>query len=219
MMEIEVRLIFDTPPNIGSGAQVGTLADRAFIKDRNGWPYIPATTLKGQLRHVVERVARGMGRVVCDTHHQMCRDETTACPACAIFGSPWIPGRLCFEDLELKEPQDLARQRQLGKRAPRTDWRYGVSLSRRRRVAEDALLYTTELFMPGVPLTFEGVLTGPLDEVGAAWVVAGLQFLAAVGRAKSTGLGWLQAEAQVLSDGQVLNNARLRAALQQEVRP
>jgi hypothetical protein len=46
-------------------------------------------------------------------------------------------------------------------------------------------------------------------------VVAGLQFLTAVGRAKSTGLGWLRAEAKVSLDGQTLDNARLRAALQE----
>jgi CRISPR/Cas system CSM-associated protein Csm3 (group 7 of RAMP superfamily) len=152
MIEIEVRLIFDTPPNVGSGAQAGTLADRAFIKDRNGWPYIPATTLKGQLRHAVERVAQGMGHEVCDTHHHMCR-EGTVCPVCAIFGSPWIAGRLRFENLELNGPEELMEhlnKLRREKRHPRTGWRYGVALSRCRGVAEDALLYTTELFMPGI---------------------------------------------------------------------
>jgi CRISPR/Cas system CSM-associated protein Csm3 (group 7 of RAMP superfamily) len=217
MMEIHVTLTFDTPPNIGSGAQVSTLADRAFIKEHDGWPYIPAATFKGQLRHAVERVARGLGQTVCETHYKMCRDEAAMCPVCAIFGSPWIPGRLRFVDLKLSGPADLIERRKREK-YPRTDWRYGVALSRRRRVTEDALLYTTELFMPGLPITFEGTLTGPISERDAAWLVAGLRLLPALGRSKSTGLGRLEAKAVVQLEGQALDDARLRAALQ-EVQP
>lgn len=216
MIEIDVRLTFETPPNIGSGAQVGTLADRAFIKARDGWPYIPATAFKGQLRHSVEQVARGMGRFVCNTHHEsMCRDKVSLCPVCAIFGSPWIPGGLRFEDLKLVEPKELVRQRNQEKKPPRTLSRYGVALSRRRRVAEDALLYTTELFMPGLPVVFAAKLTGTLGQREAAWLVAGLRLLPALGRAKSTGLGHLKVEAVVKLDGKALDDASLRAALEE----
>lgn len=214
MVEIDVKLTFDTAPNIGSGAQVGTLADRAFIKARDGWPYIPATAFKGQLRHAVEQVARGLGQTVCDTHHHMCREEATSCPVCKIFGSPWIPGRLCFVDLKLEGPAELVKLRK-EKRPPRTLLRYGVALSRRRQVAEEALLYTTELFMPGVPVVFAGKLMGLLDQRGVAWLIAGLQLLPALGRAKSTGLGHLKAEATVRLNGQVLDEATLRQTLQE----
>jgi hypothetical protein len=74
------------------------------------------------------------------------------------------------------------------------------------------------LFMPGVPLRFSGRLTGPLGVGDAAWVVAGLQMMPALGRSKSTGLGQLQAEAVVRLDGQTIDNARLRAALQEASR-
>jgi CRISPR/Cas system CSM-associated protein Csm3 (group 7 of RAMP superfamily) len=217
MLEIRVTLTFETPPNIGSGAQVSTLADRAFIKERDGWPYVPASTFKGRLRHAVEQVAQGLGQQVCRTHHKMCRDKTAPCPVCAIFGSPWIPGRLCFVDLKLSGPQELVKQRGQDKVHPRTDWRYGVALSRRRGVAEDALLYTTELFVPGVPISFSGALTGPLGEREAAWLVAGLRLLPALGRSKSTGLGWLTAQAEVTIDGQQLDKERLHAALQEVI--
>lgn len=215
MIEIDLTLTFQTPLNIGSGAQVGTLADRAIIKARDGWPYIPATAIKGQLRHAVERAARGLGRRVCNTHYQMCL-EGDICPACALFGSPWLPGRLRFVDLELCEPLELAGRR-FTEPHPRTQWRYGVALSRRRHVAQDELLYTTELFMPGQSLSFGGTLEGTLDERGAAWFMAGLGLLPALGRARSGGLGHLKlAKADIRLNGELLDAARLRAALEQE---
>jgi len=217
MTEIKVTLTFYTPPNIGSGAQEGTLADRAFIKALDGWPYIPATAFKGRLRHAVERVARGMGFEVCDTHRRMCRHVLSACPVCKVFGSPWIPGRLRFVDLELSGPPALVKRRR-GKLHPRTKTRYGVALNRRRGVAADGLLYTTELFEAGEPISFSGTLTGEIDQVNAAWLVAGLNLLPALGRAKSAGLGWLRAEAVVRIDGCVIDAGALRTALQEVVR-
>jgi CRISPR/Cas system CSM-associated protein Csm3 (group 7 of RAMP superfamily) len=148
----------------------------------------------------------------------MCRDQDDSCPACAIFGSPWIPGRLRFVSLELTGPPELVEALELIRRdkgTPATTWRYGVALSRHRRVAEDALLFTTELFEPGVPLTFGGTLTGPLGERDAAWVCAGLRLLPALGRAKSAGLGRLSSKAAVRLDGEPLDDTQLRAALEE----
>lgn len=216
MAEIEVTLTFRTPPNIGSGAQEGTLADRAFIKAHDGWPYIPATAFKGRLRHAVERAARGMGIHVCDTHRKMCRDEDTACPVCRVFGSPWVPGRLRFVDLKLSGPKRLIDRREEKKRLL-TATRYGVALNRRRGVAEDALLYTTELFEPGALVSFKGTLTGAIELVDVAWLVAGLDLLPALGRAKSTGFGWLRAQAAVWIDGREVDTKELNALLREVV--
>jgi CRISPR/Cas system CSM-associated protein Csm3 (group 7 of RAMP superfamily) len=210
MIEIDVTLTFTTPPNVGSGAQEGTWADRALIKDRDGWPFIPATTFKGCLRHAVERAARGAGRQVCATHRKMCRDPQQPCPACRIFGSPWIPGRLCFVDLTLQEPDAAYRAVH---RHPRIEARYGVAINRRRGVASDALLYTTEVFRAGKPLVFQGTLAGAIELADAAWLVAGLGLLTTLGRARSTGLGWLRGEAAVRAGGQPVDAAALRSAL------
>jgi CRISPR/Cas system CSM-associated protein Csm3 (group 7 of RAMP superfamily) len=216
MYEIEVTLTFTTPVNIGSGAQVGTLADRAFIKDREGWPYIPATALKGRLRHAVEQIAQGLGVPVCETHHRMCRDAEEACPACRIFGAPWIPGSLRFTDLGLCGPDSLVAAKRRD-RFPRTKSRYGVALSRRRGVAEDAHLYRTELFRPGMALSFGGRLSGAQAASDAAWVVAGLRAMSALGSGKTGGLGHLQVEANVTQDGETVAESDLRQALQREV--
>jgi len=220
MVTIDVTLTFQTSLNVGSGAQRGTLADRAMIKDDRGWPYVPASALKGRLRHAVERLAAGLGELVCDTHQDMCRDKTNACAVCRIFGAPWIPGRLRFERLTLSGPDEIVqvleeRQRRTGQ-PPRTTHRYGVAISRRRGVAEDALLYTTELFESGTPLAFSGKLRGPLTPEEAALVVAGLRLIPAMGRGKSGGLGWMTAEVTVQDEGANLSDDVLRAALENE---
>ncbi len=217
MTEIQVILTFVTPPNVGSGAQEGTLADRAFIKTHDGWPYVPATAFKGRLRHAVERVARGLGIEVCSTHRKMCRQLELACPACKVFGSPWISGQLRFVDLQLSGPQRLIERREQQGKRPRTQTRYGVAMNRRRGVAADALLYTTELLETGEAISFEGTLTGEIEQVDVAWLVAGLNLLSALGRAKSTGLGWLCAEAVVRVDGCVVDANTLRTALQEVI--
>jgi CRISPR/Cas system CSM-associated protein Csm3 (group 7 of RAMP superfamily) len=217
MIEIRVTLTFETPLNIGSGAQHGTFADRAMIKTRDGWPYIPASAFKGRLRHAVERIAHAQGLSECVTHRHTCRPgRGEPCPVCRVFGAPWVAGQLRFSRLELTGPadvvaglEDLKRQH----RVPRTQVRYGVAISRRRRVSEESLLYTTEMFEPGVPLSFEGTLLGEITQRETALVVAGLKLLPALGRGKSGGLGWFSTAVQVQEDGQVLDEATLQQAL------
>ena len=60
MITIDIALTLQSPLHIGSGAQQGTLAQRGMLKDANGWPYIPASTLKGRWRHATEQVAKGL---------------------------------------------------------------------------------------------------------------------------------------------------------------
>jgi len=217
MIEIEVKLTFETPLNIGSGAQHGTFADRAMIKTREGWPYVPASAFKGRLRHAVEQIAHARGLSDCVTHRHTCRPERgKPCPVCQVFGSPWVPGQLHFARLELVGPLDvvvgLKEMKDLD-RVVRTQVRYGVALSRRRQVSEDKLLYTTELFEPGERLEFQGTLRGEIERREAALVLAGLRLIPALGRGKSGGLGWLSATVQVREDEQVLDEAALRGAL------
>jgi CRISPR/Cas system CSM-associated protein Csm3 (group 7 of RAMP superfamily) len=221
MITIDLTLTFETPLNIGSGAQRGTLADRAMIKDDRGWPYVPASALKGRLRHAVEQVAAGLGLRVCDTHRKMCR-EGDICAICRIFGAPWVPGRLRFERLTLSGPLELVDSLEAHtskQRYPPTSHRYGVAISRRRGVAEENLLYTTELFEPGTALEFSGTLRGldDLEPRDAALVVAGLRSLPAMGRGKGGGLGWITTtEVVVKENGKIWDDATLRAALTKE---
>lgn len=190
---IGIRLTFDGPFNVGAGALGGTPADRPLTRDARGLPVVPASSFKGRLRHQVEQLA-GLfypgDRPPCGSPQAeaMCQGDDEPCPACRLFGSPWRPGKLTFSDLELVEPSFLVEAGS----PPAGSLRYGVGLSRQRRVAEDKLLYTTEVVLPGTPLTLAGAIRGDLDEQELALLRAALDSLVAVGSAKTRGLGWFE---------------------------
>lgn len=219
MIEITVTLQFKTPLNIGSGTQQGTLAQRAMLKTRDGWPYVPASAFKGRLRHAVEQVAQTLGlpQPIAITHRD--RYQRQADIVAEIFGSPWLPGCLRFADLSLTGPPTVIALRETLKqeyRPPRTTQRTGISLNRRRKVAEDNFLYSTELLWPGAILQFSGSLYGKITMKQAGLIVAGVKLLPALGRGKSGGLGWVTGSAVVsTSSGETWTETMLLTALKE----
>ena len=191
---LDLELTFDGPLSVGSGALGGSLADKPLIRDARGQPVIPGSTLKGRLRHEVECLAPVLlpdARPPCSSPvaEHMCQGDQEPCPVCRLFGSPWHPGRLIFGDLELVAPKFDG--------PPPGQLRYGVGIARRRRVAEDQLLYSTEVIAPGVPLTFKGAISGNVDEADLDLLRAGLESLFALGGAKTAGLGWFDLDVTV----------------------
>lgn len=214
--EIDVTLTFTSPFSISSGAARGTLAKRSFIKARDGWPYVPATAFKGRLRHSVEQLAAALpDQWVCDTHRDMCPRSDRVCAVCALFGSPRVPGALLFERLDLSGPPEIVALRRSEPRPPRTTVRYGVAINRRRGVAQEQMLYSTELLFPGMPLEFSGTVRGDITPAQAGLIRAGLANIPALGQGKSSGLGWLHAAATVTLDGAVWSDAQLRQAVEE----
>jgi len=198
---LEVRLVAASPLHIGAAGRAYTQAHRGILKDARGWPYVPATAFKGRLRHTVEALAQAAGLTVCDPHYPRCRNPEQACLTCRLFGSPWVPGRLMFQDFPLSGPEDVRQRRETSSDWPATTFRHGVALSRSRRAAQPGLLYIGELFLPGVPLTFSGRIEGIPTPEDAAWLWLGLRFLNTLGGDRSRGLGWVSIEA-LLRDAQ-----------------
>lgn len=220
MIEIAIKVTTNSPMNIGAGAQTGTLADRGMIKDADGLPYVPATTLKGKMRHAVEQIAHTLpgGTPVCETHRDMCR--TAPCRVCQLFGSPWIPGCVQFNKLTLTGPPAIIGMRDELKRKRkqiRSTLRTGVTINRRRQVAQDQRLYSTELILPGIPLELSGSVRGRITPAQAGLLVAGLHHIPAIGQGKSGGLGWITAETTVMNNSVEVSNDALLAALKQSV--
>ena len=210
MVEIDVKLTLRSPMNIGAGAQHGTFARRPMLKSLDGWPYVPASTLKGRWRHAVEQVASSLPHHrVCQTHHAMCR--TRPCQVCRLFGSPWTAGKVRFQSLHLVGPEAIVALRQ---EQPwlKTTSRTGVAINRRRGVAQDDFLFDTELFLPGMPLVFQGTVRGDLTQQQAGLLVAGLQLIPALGGSKSSGLGWLETAVTVTANGEAWTPDMLAAA-------
>lgn len=214
MIEILVTITTRSPLYIGSGAQQGTLAQRGLLKDRDGWPYIPATSLKGKLRHSVEQIVSTMpaGGPILDPHENRVRLPTDI--VSTLFGAPWIAGLVLFEDFYLVGPPPLLAFKKENPN-PRTTERTGVSINRRRKVAADQRLYRTEVLWPGASLEFGGTLRGELTRSQAGFLVAGLKLIPALGGGKTGGLGWISVATEVKADGQIWTDAELLAAIKE----
>lgn len=207
---IELTAVIDTALCVGAGGSSGSLADKPIIRNAKGKLLIPASQLKGRLRHESEKLARGLGWSVCESPHpqtmcpqragltsdevrrfqaqyQIDSEEQYHCLICQMFGNPILPSRIVFDDLVcVEEPDNL----------PSEVLRPGVTLNRRRRTAEDQKLYFLETSPANTQLQFIGAihLQSDCPSYAKALIAAGLQHIHALGGSKSVGLGWLHWE-------------------------
>ncbi len=204
---IPLTATIDSALCVGAGGSSGSLADKPIIHNARGQLLIPASQLKGRLRHECEKLARGLNWAVCESPNPqtMCPqrshlktkediaksferedyrlDKRYHCLICQIFGNPVLPSQIIFEDLICTEnPENIPEV-----------IRPGVTLNRHRRTAEDKKLYFIETSPANAQLQFVGAIhllpnypiyTKPL-------ILAGLQHIHALGGSKSAGLGWL----------------------------
>jgi CRISPR/Cas system CSM-associated protein Csm3 (group 7 of RAMP superfamily) len=190
-VEIVIRVTMDAPLHISAETKINTEADRALLKQRHGLPYIPATSLKGRLRAELESLLGHFDRAAprSEGMQHPLTEQFDVDILTELFGSPWMESRLYFSDLHLtREFQD--------RKIPTTQTRMGVGINPRRGVAQDQHLYSTELFLPGISLTFEGdvlVETSSVEHV--ALIIAGLKLVERIGSGRSRGLGWCKIEA------------------------
>jgi CRISPR/Cas system CSM-associated protein Csm3 (group 7 of RAMP superfamily) len=214
--QVDLTIIVETALSIGGAGTVGTLADKSLLRD--GWnrPVLPASQVKGRLRHACEAIAKGLGVPICqapnpDTMCPHLADERIPlmngqrhCLICQIFGSPAYRGRLRFRDLVYDprfpenpserghEPEKEADERGHLYQS-RESLRPGVGLDRRRGVVQEKLLFLTETTLPGTGPAFarKSAIAGDLPGPGHAMLVLmGLEQILNWGGAKSRGLGW-----------------------------
>jgi CRISPR/Cas system CSM-associated protein Csm3 (group 7 of RAMP superfamily) len=216
MLQIDLAITLRTPLCVGAAGSSGGLADKTLLRD--GWnrPIIPGSQLKGRVRHTCERIAAGLDVPICTAPHAetMCpyapnqaitrlarepldhvraHGQRQQCIICAIFGSPIYLSPLAFHDLaftpqapEFPPPQPYVIVERL---------RPGVGIDRRRRTAQEEVLYLVETTDAGIQ--FKGTICGrwlntPLTEVRglAGLLLAGLQSSTRWGGGSSRGLGW-----------------------------
>lgn len=202
---LNITAIVDTALCIGAGGSSGSLSDKPIVRNAEGNLLIPASQLKGRLRHECEKIARGLGWDICESPNpqNMCpqrvgisgnfqreeykfSEETYHCLICQLFGNPVLPSRLLFDDLICKEnPENLPEV-----------LRPGVTLNRHRRTAEEQKLFFLETSPANAKLRFEGqihILPHSPDYTKIL-ILAGLRHIQALGSSKSVGLGWLHWE-------------------------
>lgn len=202
MTSIELTLKTESPLHIGGEVQQGTWADRPIVKWRDGWPYVPATTIKGRLRHEVEMlVRRAIDKdAVCDSPRPegMCQPDLTGwlCPVCELFGTPWLESPLYFDDLTVSVSGTQG--------IPLTAVRTSTRLNPRRQVVEDKYLFDTEMTTPGLPLEFKGWVhcIGTSLDLTPLYMAAAV--MANIGGGRSRGLGWCTLAVSQAPDPQLL---------------
>ena len=201
----EITAVIDSALCVGAGGSSGSLADKPIVRNSEGNLLIPASQIKGRLRHECEKIARGLHWAVCDSpnpqtmcpqragltanfdrpEYQITNYEGKHCLICQIFGNPVLPSRILFDDLICTEdPENLPEI-----------LRPGVTINRRRRVAEEQKLYFLETSPANAQLKFTGHihLCGAPDYTGAL-ILAAMRHIHALGGSKSAGLGWLHWE-------------------------
>ena len=194
-----ITATIDTALCIGDSGSSETRADKSTVKTSDGKLYIPASTLKGVWRHACEAIARSHPHFVCNSPRaeNMCprpkeelkKENTEAmqnnhCIICQIFGSPTLESRIFISDLTLED--DLGTES--------TEIRSSVTINRNRRVAEDQRLYFTETSLPNAGFEFSGNITigGGVSGEQIELLIAGLNYIHAIGSGKTRGLGWLK---------------------------
>lgn len=205
---LSITAIIETALCVGAGGSSGSLSDKPIIRTADKTLLIPASQLKGRLRHECEKIARGLTWPVCQSpkanticpqlagfndeekqtfnrpEYEIFGDHRPHCLICKMFGNPALPSRLVFEDLICTEsPKNL----------PTEVLRPGVTINRRRRTAENKKLYFLETSPMNAQLCFKGnihiLLQAP--NYTKALLLAGLKHINALGGSKSSGLGWL----------------------------
>ena len=139
--------------------------------------YIPGSSIKGRLRYHFTQLMHDLNLAVCSPDRH-CRFPSSRCPRCVLFGSEALEGQLVFHDAPLtQEWQDLAYERENGSWLNlaeffETEHRTNVSLSRRRGVAMEQRLFTSEVVARG--LEFDAKVTGEVRGVLPALKVNGV---------------------------------------------
>jgi Uncharacterized protein predicted to be involved in DNA repair (RAMP superfamily) len=192
-LELSVALELTSPLHI-TGNRFLWGADKASARDFTSQSYIvPATSLKGFLRHRAECLLRSLGVEVClgPDPAAMCSDPRNACPVCRVFGGPRLSSVLKFSDLR-PVPGDL----QPASGEPVGQIRSGVALSRYRRAAFPEHLFFAEV-VHSFGTRWEGTVKGFFENQAEAGEAAALALLAgragyAFGGGRTRGLGWIK---------------------------
>jgi CRISPR/Cas system CSM-associated protein Csm3 (group 7 of RAMP superfamily) len=225
-VSITYRLIAESGVLVGStshilsvGLDKSTIRRRRIAGGATGLaevlqPIIPGSQVKGKVRNECERI---LGNIV-----EICRSPfpETMCPhsaavanppcsVCRIFGSSNHKSRLFFGDARATAHDSLAPFL--------TRVQAGVSLSRKRRTAQDERLYHIERAKEG--LEYVGRIDGYLDddfvEEQLAIVSSSLRNIIAFGGSKSRGAGWSRVEiVEVSIDDRKLRDKEELDALQ-----
>jgi CRISPR-associated RAMP protein (TIGR02581 family) len=132
-VRITGKLIFETAFRIGSGLEGELASDMGILKESDGRPILPGSTLKGNFRSLAERLSDYLGFTACLLDSELSGIDCVSsdekfrkrvynkfkdlkkendkiswlsehtCRICRLFGSPLQASRIFFSDGKLKE--------------------------------------------------------------------------------------------------------------------
>jgi CRISPR/Cas system CSM-associated protein Csm3 (group 7 of RAMP superfamily) len=197
-IDLPITVHVESPLHIGTGYARG-LVGQTVMRDWDGNVYLPGSSFKGRLRDACERLARHHHVFVCGAPRpgDMCR-AWNPCLVCRIFGSPGQESGLIIDDGRLTSDWVETIERGFGQLMTRTQ----VQLNRRRGVATEGRLFTTEFAAEGVSfgtqITGRLDLTLVLDEPGRYYeiilLLGGLKLINTLGGGNSRGIGRCRVE-------------------------
>ncbi len=221
-VKIKYRLTFDSAFHFGTGLRNG-LIHRTVARDKDGFLYVPGSTLKGILRDRCEQLAKLFELTAIEPHHESSGllESRYQDPdiVMRIFGSRFLPGQLYFDDAKMvksppdKQPENNSQrfidksyfdgERETGRyKARQVETRTQMSMSRQTGTAKAGHLYTSEYGMRW--LRFEGEIYGHLTNFqlpqltqvnySLLLLLAGLSSLDHIGGNKSVGAGAVQVD-------------------------
>ena len=213
-IDISYSLQFLSPFHCGVGEGRG-LHDRSVYRDSEGFLAIPGSTVKGLVRNNCESLARLYGVPVTGPHLPKGKDERKRYLKSilskydiiyALFGSPWCPGTVFFDDAFLDEEWRVyftdSKSGEHNLRAQRwqVEERSRVNINRHTKTADEGGLFTSEYGKRG--LGFRGNIYGSYSYVSDIYGVplplllltVGLKMIESIGAERSVGCGRCQVE-------------------------
>ena len=221
--QMTLTAVIDTALCVGAGGSSGSLADKPILKTAGKRLVIPASQLKGRLRHECEKLTRALGWPTCESPVAQ-----TMCPQRAglveqdFYTEPYQVSsppdgeseederkrKYCYHCLicQLFGNPSLPSKLQFSDLVCTADpdsisevLRPGVTINRRRSTAEEKKLYFLETSPANAALAFKGTITlAPnTPSFAKALILAALQHIHALGGSKSAGLGWLHWEPEI----------------------
>lgn len=206
MLERCYTLTFISPVAVASGLGIAGLVDRTVVRDAQGLPFIPGSSVKGRLRFFAERALAVPGAPEGIWHHPptqpLCKNRENACTVCRLFGNSSIPALLKVGQGEIEANWRplllnlLSTHRNPVVRAD-AELRPGVALSRGRRTALPDHLFFDEAVPAGIPFAGPLCLERGVTEAEERFLVLVGTLVDALGGRKAAGRGRLLAGIEI----------------------
>lgn len=231
-VRISGTLTFETAFHIGSGKEGDLATDMGVLKELDGSPILPGSTLKGNFRTFAERLAEYLGLTGClldsdlsgvpcvsdETYRKKTQEEyrdldgeaaklawlkNHTCNVCQLFGSPLQSSRIYFSDGYLLYWAESVQVRD------------GVCLDRDSENARHGAKYDFEVVPQGAKFAVTIELENPEDNDLALVAAALTEWESGfrLGGFTSRGLGRVLLSEKVVKQVDYTNSDQLRAYL------